>query len=444
LGLRVSRLIGLVLALGLMAGLATLILAGMAQARPIGPSGNPVPDFQPASQVQAAAMTYTFYYGGDADFCDSNGCTLRGAINAANANPGADTIVSAAFTHNIILGSTLIISDDVTIDGSGGDVTINGNNSVQVMLVNSGKTLNLNAVTIANGRSSFFDFGGGIHNSGTLNVTNSTFVSNESDAGGGIYNNTGSTLTVTSSSFVSNTAAAEGGGIGNDGTLNVTNSTFTGNTAGNGGGGIFTYRGTLDVTNSTFLSNTGSYGGGIVMASGMLTVTNSTFDRNLATGSGSFGGGAIYLYNGFGTPTVLLTNVTFANNDAPNVAGRDGIFLSSVGSLTLRNVLLSNNGTENCANTGGTLNTDAFSMSSDATCGSATQKTVGEINLGPLADNGGSTQTMALPLDSAAIDAGDNTVCPATDQRGVTRPQGGQCDVGAFEVVKVNLPVILK
>ena len=52
--------------------------------------------------------------------------------------------------------------------------------------------------------------------------------------------------------------------------------------------------------------------------------------------------------------------------------------------------------------------------------------------------------SMALLFGSAAIDAGDNAVCPATDQRGVTRPQGGQCDVGAFEVVKVNLPVILK
>ena len=53
--------------------------------------------------------------------------------------------------------------------------------------------------------------------------------------------------------------------------------------------------------------------------------------------------------------------------------------------------------------------------------------------LGALADNGGPTLTHALLTGSPAIDAGNDAACPATDQRGVTRPQGAHCDIGSYE-----------
>jgi hypothetical protein len=94
-----------------------------------------------------------------------------------------------------------------------------------------------------------------------------------------------------------------------------------------------------------------------------------------------------------------------------------------------------------CAVSSGSITADAFNLDSDGTCGSATQKTVAEINLGPLADNGGATPTMALLTGSAAIDAGDDAVCPATDQRGMARD--AQCDVGAFELAfSLYLPLV--
>lgn len=54
--------------------------------------------------------------------------------------------------------------------------------------------------------------------------------------------------------------------------------------------------------------------------------------------------------------------------------------------------------------------------------------------LAPLADNGGATQTMALAPTSPAIDAAAGAACPPTDQRGVLRPAGSGCDIGAFEL----------
>ena len=105
-----------------------------------------------------------------------------------------------------------MIAADTTIDGSGQTVTISGNHAVRVFTVNSGVTLNLNALTVANGSTATGD-GGGIHNSGTLTVSNSTFSGNgASSYGGGIYN-CGSALNVSNSTFAGNSANYGGGGI---------------------------------------------------------------------------------------------------------------------------------------------------------------------------------------------------------------------------------------
>ena len=319
-------------------------------------------------------------------------CSLREAITNANDNAqtypecaagaGANGIAFSV-SGTITLGSTLpAINDDVTIDGGAQSITVSGNNSVQVMAVNSGKTLTLHNLTIANGFSPIV--AGGIDNqNGTLNVTNSTFSGNSTDGfGGGIVNNGSGTLNVSNSTFSGNSVGnGPGGGIVNFGTLNVTNSTFSGNSAGNGPGGGINNFGTLNVTNSTFSGNSGSIGGGIA--------------------------------NG--------------------------------GTATLKNTIIANSTSGgNCSN-GGTLTADSHNLADDNTCGSATEATSAQINLQPLANNGGPTQTMALGGGSVAIDAGDETACAAPpvnefDQRGVARPFDGDgdhiaiCDTGAYEV----------
>ncbi len=463
------------------------LLAGQpllpALAMPLGPV-----DRVSAPNAPSAALTVNTT---DDELNADGDCSLREAIESANNDTGVDACtvgsgldtITFSVTGTIFLTSTLpLIDDDVTIDG-GNTITIDGVSLYRVMDVNVGMTVNLTALTIANGLSTD---GGGIFNSGTLTVTNSTFSGNRATSnGGGIYNGAGGTVTVINSTFSGNAAGndvlASGGGFFNLGTLTVMNSTFSNNTArfyGSGGynGGTLTVTGSTFVTNSSdtgggIYNNVGStatinnstftgnsvtlYGGGVynlgtlpvinstfnnnasgdlgagIYTSGTLTVTNSTFSTNL---SSDFGGG---MYNAAGG-TATINNSTFISNTASSTSG-GGIY--NLGSVTLQNTIVAGSAGDDCAVGAGTLTADAFNLDSDGTCASATQHTMPEINLGPLTNNGGPTQTRALLPGSVAIDAGSDLVCAATDQRGVPRPQGPHCDVGAFELNQYTLTI---
>ena len=349
----------------------------------------------------------------DDSACDAAGygsgnydCTLREAINAANALSGADTITfnipdmtgcTAANVCTITVGSQLPnIDGDVTIDGSQNSaaITINGNNFKRPLYLNSGKTLSLDTLTIMNGKPLDSSGGAIFNNGGTLNANHITFSGNNVSCirtcgifGGAIFNT-------------------------NSGTANIVNSTFVGNTANNDG-----------------------KGGAIYNNAGTLTVTNSSFNNN----SSANDGGAIANANG----TVYIINSTISGNSADSALG--GVSTIGASATTvIKNSIIANNSGGDCANTGGTLTADAFNLDTDGTCDIATTKTAAEIDLQTLADNGGPTQTMALGNSSAAIDAGDPTVCAATigspnygaggfDQRGEARADL-QCDSGTFEL----------
>src|SRR5829696_9692353 len=207
----------------------------------------------------------------------------------------------------------------------------------------------------------------------------------------------GAKLTLNNLTVANGRADNAGGGILNLGTLEVNNSTISGNRAGTFSGGIHNV-GTLTVNSSTISGNSaGTDNGGIGNASaGTLEVNNSTISGNSANNNGGgIGNGS----------TATLNNTIVANNEGGNCAGLP------------------------VTDDGGNLewpgNDCGFALSADPL-------------LGPLADNGGPTQTHALQPDSPAIDAAVECPPPATDQRGVSRPQGDACDIGSFELEKLD------
>ena len=262
--------------------------------------------------------------------------------------------------------------------------------------------------------------GGGILNRGTLsldrvlvrdNTENSAGPASFDLGGGGIYNAEGATLNLTDSTVADNVSLNQpGGGIyGFFGTtINITRSTVSGNAAATDVAGGMRSLGNTTVVNSTFSGNTSTawHGGGIFHTDGQLVVTNSTFTANNAPAGTASG----IVVATFGSPA----NLTLTNS-----------------------VMEGNGGAFACAIEGGgaaTITSGGSNVIADGSCNpnGTTDQSSTDALLGPLADNGGPTLTHALGTGSPAIDAAAGA-CPATDQRGIARPQGAGCDVGSFE-----------
>jgi len=268
-----------------------------------------------------------------------------------------------------------------------------------------------------------------------ITLETSTLSGNFASNGGGIFNNVSGTATITNST-ISGNSGGYGGGINNSGTLTVNNSTISGNSISNQGGGIYNNNNaSLTVTNSTISGNSAGFaGGGIYNNSGILTLSNSTL-----TGNSVYKGGALYNRGG---STATITNSTFSGNTATRSGGGGGIYNDAI--LNIANTIIANStkGGDYNGGAGGTVNlispsTAANNLVSSGSFSWATTKTSAEINLGPLANNGGPTKTIALGTGSVAIGAGDATISNAApvnglDQRGVTRSTTAP-SIGAFE-----------
>jgi hypothetical protein len=221
------------------------------------------------------------------DANDPSIASLRNAIAAASSGdtiqflPGLRGAIDLS-THEGGQG-TLSLAKNVTIDGAGAFITIEGgstqgsSSNARPFATNSGVTADLNDLTISNGH--VVGVGGGIFNNGTLTVSNCTLsgnvaVSSDGSAvvGGGICN--GGTLTVSNCTLLNNRADL-GGGIYNDGgTLTVGNSTLSGNSAGLGGG---IYNSNIMTLNNTIVANS-THGGDIVNDGGTVTGSHNLID----------------------------------------------------------------------------------------------------------------------------------------------------------------------
>jgi hypothetical protein len=264
--------------------------------------------------------------------------------------------------------------------------------------------------------------GGGILSAGLVTVTNSLISDNRATQGGGIANafDPWASLLIVSGSTISDNTAEQGGGINNVGPTLITNSAIISNTA---------------------TSATSGDGGGIynsfVYGTDALTATNTTISGNSAARDG----GGVYNITG----TVSLNSTTIANNTADsdiNGTGNGGGIARNSGTVSFTNTLIGANldrggQAPDCA---GALVSLGYTLLQDtAGCtigGSATGNIVGQSpRLGTLWQNGGPTLTHALLAGSPALNAANPANCPPTDQRGVARPQGTACDIGAYEAV---------
>jgi hypothetical protein len=358
--------------------------------------------------------------GGDCLGAPTNNCTLRDAIDVASRTV-ADTITFATALNGqtLTLGSSLDIDKSLTIDGSGHNITITDDTNTDRLFTIRDGTVTLRGLTLSDAST---------------------------DRVGGAIRNKSSTIVTVDQCLVSgNTTTADGGALYNDGgTLTVTDSHFTGNKAdasGKDGGAIYTEDGTTTVLRSSFVGNSSDGGSAIRQSGGTLTIANSTFSGNSSLSSSRTDSGTI---RASGTLTVL--NSTLANNTITHPTDGGAIALTDTTTVTVKNLVLANN-TRECAFSSYTA-TGTNNLATDATCTTGGFTEVTSALLGSIADYGGlvtlpdgssHTQTFSLLPGSSAIDAGDPATCADTstvngkDQRGVSRPQGTSCDIGAFE-----------
>jgi hypothetical protein len=356
--------------------------------------------------VAGAATTFnpTRFDDPPPDGCRPTDCSLREAVSdaglPATSRPVTINLKPGRYEFAVQIPLSLPSASVTTINGAGARLTtIDGNNLTRVLSAVEGSNITVNDLTITAGNA-----GAG---------------QQPANDGGGIWVDGAATLALNRGAVTGNQVVFNGAGIWNNGDVVITDSTISGNIATSArtpgqGGGIFT-----DFGGDTQLRN--------------VTVSGNTAQAGTTP---SLGGG---IYNA-GTLTAM--NVTVASNFA---SGGSGLELASQATapVTFWNTIVSTDSGPACGGNVALIAGD-HNLDDDASCafGAAGDKSGVSPLLGSLADNGGPTDTRALGAASPAINAGNALQCRATDQRGVARPQGAACDVGAYEYRAPLLTVI--
>ena len=361
-------------------------------------------------------------------------CTLRAAVQEANADGGANTILvpgghyrltippatEAGFAGQDDAGAgDLDVTGTLTVRGAGPRQTvIDGGGLDRVFSIANNATASISDLTITGGdatgggTSREIDMGGGIYNTGTLTLDRVSMVRNNADGGGAVFSIPGSYITITDSLIAHNTAY-EAGGIRFDSGGELLNSTITDNRL-------------LPLPNQSYVQQpklaaalgdelTG-YGGGIDHRGGNdLNIINSTItDNHALKGGGGLNSGQAYaaVSDQTSIARVRLLNTIIANNTSS----------AGPGNCNVQDMIIQSAG---------------HNIDTDGSCFLTAAGDLPRHNplLGPLADNGGPTDTLALLAGSPAIGAGAAAGCPQYDQRGVPRPQGA-CDIGAYQAAQ--------
>lgn len=347
----------------------------------------------------------------------ANEAGLNTAITCYNGIATAGTYTITLTANIDLTASTTRIENttedmELLIDGNGFAVNGQGELNVRPFFVDN-STVTFQNITIMGGNDSVFGGGGGGIRSlaGTVTIIDSAITGNSATRGGGIYE--------IASSFT------------------IMNSTISGNAADDAGAGIYA-SGTLTMTNSTVADNMTleGVGGGIYSLGAQIDIINSTMSNNSALFS--TGGGAIYLNQG---SNLTLNHATITDNTAP--AGTGGGITALSSQITMTHSIIADQATgDDCDGIFYTSN--GYNLDSDGTCNltASTDIPNGGADLESLANNGGTTQTHAILISSDAQDAIPPADCDiATDQRGINRPQGTHCDIGAYELEVAQITI---
>lgn len=320
--------------------------------------------------------------------------------------------------------------------------------------------------------------GGAIHSTnGSLEIEASDFYSNSAGSpasttvlrGGAVHVNSANPLIVTASAFRDNYAAGRAGGLyAADSKVHVSTTTFRNNTVDNGttnndqGGGVWLSDVLADsfIERSTFQDNYAeTSGGAIYINSGSPDYRYPELRQSSIISNSSSTGAAIMIFSvGSSTNTATMDNLTVHNNHARTgsapairvnnsdltvqhmtITDNDSAFyMHSAHTLTILNSVLDNEDAECNASTG--TYTMIWSSATDTSCvGSGGSNLIIAAPLWSLQPNGGNMLSRLPMPASAIVDVVPPGSCLSHDQRGMTRPQGTACDMGAIELSTLDL-----
>lgn len=379
------------------------------------------------------------------DAVSHTGASLRDAIAAANAAAAGGASEQILFDSSLAGATITLAQGELELSGAGGGmiaidgsslstpVTVSGNNVTRVFHVDSGVQAEIVGLTITAGQyTGYYGSGGGIYNEGTLSLSGDAIENNynsgifstgalsvsqttiQGNSGGGLTNYPGGQALVTNSVITGNSV---GSGIINYGTMTVSDTTISANSSPsllNGGGGI-NNQNTITVWRSTISYNTASkYGGGVYNGRFLSLIDSTLYGNSAGNGGGIYNGdnyipisvaaGAVPSLNVVpavsGTLQTTVSSSTLYDNSATGTAGNPtgGVYIGN-GSLVLINSIVTDNSPQEL---------------DGAPEPNSSHNIIGNYaGLGPLADNGGPTQTMALLSGSPAIGGGGATTALA-------------------------------
>lgn len=328
-------------------------------------------------------------------------CNITGSLAGAGAATRGGAISVTGLKDSLIVANCVIMGTVTTVN------TVS-NNDAGALYVATTQTVSVTNSTLSGSvtGSTTVNEGGAVYqNSGTLSLTNCTITGSSATKGGGFYQQ-GGTATLTNCTISGNTVTGNGGGVYvGKGTLNAVNCTITGNTAGGKGGGIAAWFHASNGTGGTSVTN----------------LTNCTISGNTAAAAAG-------MYLGYIKPTTGINPTGKNTVTANNTILTGSIVRQTSGTATNTNLVF------NASNS--LFDTTPTTGAGNTINGTNANNLFGaNPMLGPLQNNGGPTHTLALPVGSPAIDAGNNTLANSltTDQRGLARFVNGTADIGAYE-----------